>query len=91
MSQQQQAPSRKKHQPTRTCVACRRAFDKRDLTRLVYTADGLMVNPDRKVTGRGAYLCGDPACWERARKTNVLSRALRVSLTPADKQQLSIP
>lgn len=72
-------------------MACRRAFNKRDLTRLVYTPDGLRVNPDRKVPGRGAYLCGDPACWERARKTPVLSHALRVSLTPADKQHLNTP
>ena len=87
----QQTPSRKKHQPTRTCVACRRPFDKRDLTRLVYTPDGLVVNPGRTVGGRGAYLCTHPACWERARKTNVLGQALRVSLTPADKQHLMAP
>jgi hypothetical protein len=70
------------------CVVCRQKFDKRALTRLVYTPAGLRVDETGKLSGRGAYLCDNSRCWERARQSNVLERALRTTLTAADKQQL---
>jgi uncharacterized protein len=81
-------PMRRKHVPQRTCVACRQQFEKRELTRLVYTANGLQADRTGKMKGRGAYLCGSTACWYRAYKTTLLDRALRVSLSQADKQPL---
>lgn len=83
-----QPNNRRKHVPQRSCVACRQKFDKRDLTRLVYTAEGLQIDPTGKQNGRGAYLCSSDGCWKRAHKSNILERALRVSLTQADKQRL---
>jgi uncharacterized protein len=82
--------SRRKHVPQRTCVVCRETDAKRALTRVVRTAEeGVQVDPTGKRNGRGAYLCSQPSCWQRAVESNVLDRALRTTLTAEDRQRLS--
>lgn len=75
--------------PQRTCVVCRQKTDKRRLTRVVRTAgEGVVVDPSGKRNGRGAYLCDDPACWDKAIRTRILDQALRTELTDEDRQAL---
>jgi predicted RNA-binding protein YlxR (DUF448 family) len=51
----------------------------------VRDADGrVVVDPTGKRSGRGAYLCHEPACWEQALKRNGLARALRLEALPPD-------
>ncbi len=69
---------RPKHVPQRTCVACRDKNAKRTLTRIVRTPDGqIEIDPSGKRNGRGAYLCTQASCWQRALTTPVLARALK--------------
>jgi predicted RNA-binding protein YlxR (DUF448 family) len=83
-------PYRQKHIPQRSCVACRKKTDKRQLTRLVKTAEeGLLIDPTGKYNGRGTYLCENPLCWEKAVKTRLLDQALRAEISPAEKQRLA--
>jgi hypothetical protein len=79
---------RRKHVPQRTCVACRQKFDKRTLQRLVATEAGLVIDLKGKADGRGAYLCANPACWDRAIATDLLDKALRTVLTDEDRNRL---
>jgi predicted RNA-binding protein YlxR (DUF448 family) len=79
---------KQKHVPQRTCVICRGKFDKRRLTRFVQTEDGVYVDPTGKQNGRGAYVCDTTACWQRLITTDVLGKALRVTLTDADRQRI---
>lgn len=82
-------PGRRRHVPQRTCVVCRTTGDKRSLTRLVRTPDeGVQVDPTGKRAGRGAYLCDQASCWERAAASDVLERALRTTLTDEDRARL---
>lgn len=74
-----------KRQPQRTCVACRQKKNKRDLTRIVLTDTGLKIDGSGKVDGRGAYLCDNPVCWERAASTTVLAKALRAEINDNDR------
>ena len=76
--------------PQRTCVACRESGEKRGLTRLVRAADGsVQHDPTGRLPGRGAYVCSQPMCWERALgKGDALARALRASITSADRATL---
>jgi predicted RNA-binding protein YlxR (DUF448 family) len=78
--------SRPRHVPQRTCVACRQTSAKRQLVRIVRTPDGsVTVDPTGKLSGRGAYLCDQPACWQAALKQRgPLARALKVELTAED-------
>lgn len=79
---------RRKHTPQRTCVVCRDKDAKRQLTRVVRAETGVVIDPSGKLNGRGAYLCEKTSCWERAVNTDILSKALRVTLTAEDRQRL---
>ena len=55
---------------SRMCVACREHDAKRALVRIVRTTEGTVeIDPTGRRNGRGAYLCHQPACWERAIRT----------------------
>ncbi len=79
---------RGKHVPMRTCVGCREVLPKRNLIRLVRTPEGVQIDPTGRLPGRGAYLHDRRSCWEQALKKGALARALRVTLTPEDRQRL---
>ena len=72
---------RPKHQPQRTCIACRGKTVKRGLIRIVRTPEGeVLIDPTGRANGRGAYLCENPDCWQMALKSNSIEHALKVSL-----------
>lgn len=72
----------RKHVAQRTCVVCRRKMDKRQLTRIVRTADGrTVVDETGKRAGRGAYLCDRTSCWEEALRGTVLQKALKADVS----------
>lgn len=80
---------RPKHVPQRMCVTCRDRSAKLALTRIVRSPEGeIAVDPTGKRNGRGAYLCDDPRCWERALHSGGLSRALNSEITPMAAEQL---
>ncbi|MCC7119202.1 MAG: YlxR family protein [Anaerolineales bacterium] len=78
---------RVKHVPQRTCVGCRESLPKRNLVRIVRTAEGVQIDPTGKKAGRGAYLHDRLTCWERGLK-GALRHALKVELTQADMVRL---
>ena len=78
-----------KQPPQRTCVACRATSGKRELIRLVRTADRVEIDLTGKKAGRGAYVCREAACWETALKKGRLDAALRTKVAPADRQRLA--
>jgi predicted RNA-binding protein YlxR (DUF448 family) len=78
-----------KRMPQRTCMACRRVRNKRDMVRLVRTATGdIEIDSTGKKEGRGAYICPDRACWEKALKGKQLENALRVRFTQDNRDKL---
>lgn len=80
---------RRKHIPQRTCVVCRRKMDKRRLLRIVRTAEnGTVADLTGKRNGRGAYLCDDLGCWDKALNSKVLDRELQVEITEAERKSL---
>ncbi len=82
---------RPKHVPQRTCIGCRTTSAKREFVRIVRTPDGRVeVDPTGKKPGRGAYLCRQRSCWEVALKRDLVSRALKVSLQPEDREALAM-
>ena len=66
-------------QPQRMCASCRRHADKSFFLRVVRSADGAAVfDPTQVMPGRGAYLCPEETCLNRARKTSLLNRHLSI-------------
>ena len=67
--------------PQRQCVGCREMKEKRALIRVVKSPEGeISLDFRGKKPGRGAYLCPDPACLARARKSKALERAFSTAL-----------
>lgn len=57
--------------------------------RIVRTPESaVMVDETGKRSGRGAYLCRQRSCWERALARRQLERALKVTLTAETEAQL---
>ena len=79
----------RKHVPVRMCTVCREHDGKRALTRVVRTAERVVVDPTSKMNGRSAYLCDKASCWQRALTSDVLARALRTTLTSQDRARLT--
>lgn len=80
---------RKKHVPQRTCVGCHSVQEKRSLIRIVRTPEGVYVDADGKLSGRGAYLHDQAACWEKALQKGILAKALRTELKNEDVKRLT--
>ncbi|MCY4624072.1 MAG: YlxR family protein [Chloroflexi bacterium] len=75
--------------PIRTCCGCGRKSGKRAMVRIVRQPDGgVAVDPTGRASGRGAYLCEDPACWELGLGRNRLERTLRVTIPPDQRSAL---
>jgi uncharacterized protein len=68
--------------PQRQCVACGQMRGKRDLVRVVRTPAGdVRVDPTGKLSGRGAYVCPEAACVDRALREGRLEGALERAIS----------
>ena len=67
--------------PQRQCMGCRERKNKRDMLRVVRVPSGeVSLDFSGKLNGRGAYVCPDPECLKKARKTRALERCLEVAI-----------
>ena len=67
--------------PMRQCVGCREMKPKKELIRVVRSPEGTVsLDLKGKLPGRGAYMCPDPECLKRARKSRALERAFSAPL-----------
>jgi len=65
----------------RQCMGCRERRAKRELIRVVRCTDGsVCLDFSGKLNGRGAYLCNDVACLQKAQKSKALERSLEVPI-----------
>jgi len=64
--------------PRRTCVGCRRVLGRQALVRLVRNGGGVVaVDPHGTAAGRGAWVCPEESCLERALQRGRLTQAFR--------------
>ena len=72
-----------KKNPQRQCVGCREMKEKRALLRVVKSPEGeVSLDFGGKKPGRGAYVCHDVTCLQKARKSRALERALETAIPP---------
>ena len=70
--------------PQRQCMGCRERKAKKDMIRVVRGTDGTVsLDFGGKLNGRGAYICPDPSCLEKARKAKALERSLETDIPEA--------
>ena len=68
--------------PMRQCLGCREHKAKRELLRVVRSPEGeISLDARGKKAGRGAYLCPDTACLNKARRSRALENSA-VARTP---------
>ena len=80
-----------KRVPMRQCLGCREMKQKLELTRIVRNAEGnISIDFKGKTPGRGAYICQNEACLEKAIKTRALERALSVKIPEDITAQLRL-
>jgi len=67
--------------PLRQCVGCGEMKPKKELTRIIKTAeDEILLDVTGKKNGRGAYLCKKLECLNQASKNKGLERSLKISV-----------
>ena len=67
--------------PQRQCMGCRERKAKKEMIRVVRGTDGAVtLDFGGKLNGRGAYICPDPQCLQKARKSKSLERSLEVPI-----------
>lgn len=61
--------------PQRTCIGCNSQKYKKDLIRIVKNKEGnIFIDRTGKANGRGAYICDDIQCIEKAIKSKRLEK-----------------
>lgn len=77
--------------PMRTCIGCNNVKPKKELIRIVKTIEGeVLLDFTGKKNGRGAYVCRDISCLEKAIKTKRLSRAFEMPIENEVYEKLKI-
>ena len=67
--------------PIRTCIGCNESKPKKELIRVVKSPEGeISIDFTGKKNGRGAYLCFNVNCLEKAIKTKKLSRTFETQI-----------
>lgn len=67
--------------PQRTCVGCKTQKNKNELIRIVINKEGnIFIDKTGKANGRGAYICNNPDCLEKAIKTKCLERSFETNI-----------
>ena len=66
---------KQKKVPIRMCCGCNQNFPKRDLIRIVKSPEGdISLDKTGKKSGRGAYLCPNIECLNKAQKSRRLEK-----------------
>ena len=69
--------------PMRQCIGCGEMFPKRDLIRVVRSAEGeVSLDMTGRLPGRGAYICKSVECLRLAQKNHRLERSFSCSIAP---------
>ena len=67
--------------PMRTCIACREVKPKKEMFRVVKTAEGeVLPDPSGKLAGRGAYICGSEQCMKKLNDKKLLNKAFSTAV-----------
>ena len=70
--------------PMRQCVGCQEMKSKKEMLRVLKTAeDEIVLDATGRKNGRGAYLCFSKECLAKARKNKGLERSLKKAIPSA--------
>ena len=68
--------------PLRQCVGCSEMKNKKEMIRVLRTEEeGIVLDTTGKKNGRGAYICKNAECLQKARKNKVLDRSFQMTVS----------
>lgn len=72
-----------KHIPQRMCIACRTMCPQNELIRIVKDKETgrISLDTEKKLMGRGAYICKNSACAVMAEKKRGLERHFKCAVS----------
>lgn len=74
--------------PLRKCTGCGESKNKRDMIRVLKTTeDAVVIDVTGRKNGRGAYICRDAECLEKAFRNHGLERSLKMQI-PAEVYEM---
>lgn len=78
-----------KHIPERTCIVCRKKAEKENFIKIVKNKDGVIaVEKDKKLDGRGAYVCKNAECLNNLKKSKALCRVFKTLVSDEIYEEL---
>ena len=74
-------PTKSKKIPMRQCVGCGQMNEKRSMYRVIRTQEGeFLLDKTGRKNGRGAYICPNEACLQKAIRTKGLERSFKMQI-----------
>ncbi len=65
----------------RMCIACHEMKPKKEMLRIVKPKEGdVFIDFSGKAAGRGAYICDDPECIRKLKRSRLLNKAFSADI-----------
>ena len=75
---------------SRTCIGCGEVHDKKTMIRIVKDLQGIIKADDTgRANGRGAYICLNEDCLEKAVKKQALNKAFKMQVSKDTVSEVS--
>ena len=75
--------------PERTCIACRTKGSKDKFIKIVKNKAGeFAIEKDKRLDGRGAYICKSEDCFKLCLKTRALNRVFKTVVPQETYEEL---
>ena len=75
----------------RTCVSCRKKFDKEnlDLIKITKENNNIFINNDKKHFGRSCYICNNKECLQKVIKNKIVSKIFKQQIADEIYEKLT--
>lgn len=81
VNMQMSTPTKNKKIPMRQCVGCGQMNEKKKMYRVLRTQEGeLLLDKTGRQNGRGAYICPNEACLQKAIRRGGLERSFKMQI-----------
>lgn len=72
----------------RTCIVCKMKNHKNTMFRIVFKNKILNLEEDKKLDGRGCYVCKNNKCADMLVKTKAFNRAFKTNIPLEDYEKI---
>ena len=74
----------------RTCIACRKKDDKKNLIRIISENGEAVIDKIQKANTRGIYICNNKECIEKLLKVKNINKIIKINVSEDDLKKLLV-